>query len=362
MKHRKSKSICGTSVLHVMYPEKFVPQFLQMMGQHFGDYEHYFFLFGDRKCFGNVNVHQAEFAEDYASRLVAYSQLSKRMHNAQKIVIHGLFNIRLVQFLLIQPWLLKKCYWVIWGGDLYRCCFSKRTLKWRFEEMLRRPVIRRMGFLITYLDEDVNIARKHYGAIGVHKTCIMYPSNIYSDISIESTTLGTINIQVGNSADPENRHKEIFQKLAAYKNNGIRVFAPLSYGDRQYAQETASLGFEIFGDNFNPMFEFLDLEKYRQFLSSVDIAVFNHRRQEGMGNVISLLGMGKKVFLREKTSSWNMLVKNDVVVFATSKLDVVPISETVRQKNIERIKTLFSMKTLLAQWDEIFGEKHGIPD
>ena len=42
---------------------------------------------------------------------------------------------------------------------------------------------------------------------------------------------------------------------------------------------------------------------YIQFLNQIDIAVFNHNRQQAMGTIRSLLGMGKKpvwhqIFLR----------------------------------------------------------------
>ena len=40
-------------------------------------------------------------------------------HGSRKIILHGLFDFRLIICLFFMPWLLKKCYWVIWGGDLY---------------------------------------------------------------------------------------------------------------------------------------------------------------------------------------------------------------------------------------------------
>lgn len=44
----------------------------------------------------------------------------------------------------------------------------------------------------------------------------------------------------------------------------------------------------------NPIVDFMDFNEYINFLSTIDIAIFNHKRQQGMGNIITLLGMGKK--------------------------------------------------------------------
>ena len=43
-------------------------------------------------------------------------ELLKLMRNSDKVIPHGLFSPHLVFLLFGQPWLLKKSYWVIWGG------------------------------------------------------------------------------------------------------------------------------------------------------------------------------------------------------------------------------------------------------
>ncbi|WP_083234102.1 TDP-N-acetylfucosamine:lipid II N-acetylfucosaminyltransferase [Candidatus Marithrix sp. Canyon 246] len=75
------------------------------------------------------------------------------------------------------------------------------------------------------------------------------------------------------------------------------MFVPLSYGDPKgvYIKEVISTGTKIFGDKFIPMTEFMDFDKYLNFLGSINITIFNHNRQQAMGNTITLLGFGKKV-------------------------------------------------------------------
>lgn len=47
-------------------------------------------------------------------------------------------------------------------------------------------------------------------------------------------------------------------------------------------------GKELFGEKFIPLTEFMTFEKYLEFLGSIDIAIFAHKRQQAMGNTITI--------------------------------------------------------------------------
>lgn len=44
------------------------------------------------------------------------AQLELKLYKAEKIIIHGLWSKPFIILLFLQPWLLKKCYHVMWGG------------------------------------------------------------------------------------------------------------------------------------------------------------------------------------------------------------------------------------------------------
>ena len=75
-------------------------------------------------------------------------------NRAEKIIIHGLWESRVLLMLVLNPWLLKRCYWVIWGADLYSYKNKKKSARSNFVEALRRFVIRRMGFMVTFVEGD----------------------------------------------------------------------------------------------------------------------------------------------------------------------------------------------------------------
>ncbi|MFC6669723.1 TDP-N-acetylfucosamine:lipid II N-acetylfucosaminyltransferase [Marinobacterium aestuariivivens] len=161
-------------------------------------------------------------------------------------------------------------------------------------ELFRRWVIPRIGNFITYVPGDFRLVKKWYGAKGTYKECLMYPSNVFVPIALTDVERNIITVMVGNSADPSNNHKEILYQLTRLKDQEFKVVCPLSYGDAQYAEEITAIGRCLFGERFIPLRDFIPYQDYVKVLSEIDIAVFAHRRQQGMGNIITLLGLGKK--------------------------------------------------------------------
>ena len=273
------------------------------------------------------------------------------MQQADKVILHGLFDIKLVLILFFTPWLLKKCYWVVWGGDLYVHQLGERNWKWKIKEFFRRPVIKNMGNLVTYIEGDVELARKWYGAKGQYRECIMYLSNVYKELDIPESISEITNIQIGNSADPSNNHIEALEKLLPYKDDDICIYVPLSYGDQIHAKKVTAQGKKWFGGKFIPLTHFMPFEDYLGFLGSIDIAIFNHKRQQAMGNTITLLGLGKKVYIRSDVTQWDFFQELGFEVSDISQIEST-LSESDKQSalsNSIKIKSYFSKENLLNQ-------------
>jgi len=165
----------------------------------------------------------------------------------------------------------------------------------------------------------------------------------------------TINIQIGNSADPSNEHFEMLEILEKYRDEDIKIFAPLSYGPKDYAYKVKDEGEKIFGDKFVAMLDFMPFEEYLTFLGEIDIAIFNHKRQQAMGNTISLLGLGKKVYMRNGVSQWGFFDKINVKVYDISDIELVLIRSEVARSNYESVLKYFSQETLRKQLYDVFA-------
>lgn len=331
-------------IVHIMCLDKFIPPYIDFLSDHFEISNHLFIIYGKpRYEFGLRKDHNVKWIDKRSK----YFMLLIAMYRARKIILHGLWIERINQLLFLQPWLLKKCYWVMWGGDFY---FPEK------QGWIKKQIIKRVGNLVTYIEGDVQLAQKWYGSKGKYRECFMYPSNLFKKFDIITTQHSKINIQVGNSASRTNNHFEVFKKLEKYKNQDIEIFAPLSYGDEEYAQEVILKGKEIFGNKFVPIIKFMHLHDYLKFLSKIDIAIFANNRQEAMGNTITLLGLGKKVYMRSDVTQWQLFKDIGVRVYNFEELDLNPIDEETKRKNQEIIRSYFSEVKLKEQLTKIFKE------
>ncbi len=98
----------------------------------------------------------------------------------------------------------------------------------------------------------------------------------------------------------------------------------------------------------------LSLDDYIKFQNTLDIAIFNHKRQQAMGNTISLLGMGKTVYLRSDVTHWSFLQSIGLTVYDIEKDAITKGTPELLENNKMRIKTYFSIENLTKQWSLIF--------
>jgi hypothetical protein len=336
-----------------MHAEKFIEPFIDFVEKNFDASQHQYLIRQSEK-FKTKPRSNVVFVEERLSKLKQVLLYVKYLNRADKIILHGLFDRAMFAILFAQPWLLKKCYWVMWGGDLYYYQNRPRGFSSDLLERIRSFVIRRIGHFVTYVKGDYQLAQKWYGSTGKYCECLMYPSNLYKDYAVPPKKGSAINILVGNSADPTNNHAEVFEKLKPYKDQDIQIFCPLSYGPAGYAEMIAKLGRELFGDKFSPLLDFMPFEKYIELLGQIDIAVFAHKRQQGMGNTITLLGLGKKVFMRDDITSWESIAQMGIRIYNLSSLDLSEQDEVNIEINKGIVRKYFSESNLRNQLDEIF--------
>lgn len=333
-------------ILHILSSATHSAKFVEFMGKYFDLNNHRFVYVRPDIC--KYGLSSFEYVE-HIDNVWKQMKLIWLMNRASKIILHGLWRHEVIRLLYFQPWLLKKSYWVLWGGDfvLGKSHYSKR----------HNYIIRNIGYFIS-IAGDYEYVKNEYSPKGMpifmHS---FYPANIFcGELRIANNGDKTI-ILVGNSADPLNNHREILEKLSIYRDKDIEVICPLSYcGTKEYVNEVVSYGTNIFGKKFKPLLEFMNIKDYLKELESVDIAIFAHKVQQAYGNIIQLLGMGKKVYMR-KTTAYNELVKNEVVVFDfESDIVLDKIEIQVAKNNYYQMRTIYSLKNTLQEFSSLFEQ------
>lgn len=337
-------------ILHLMpCNKKFIEPFREFIDNHFKNIENTYFIYNQKGSNSCKDKYSNCFFLNILTHLIYF-------YKNDKIIIHSLTNSRLILFFLFQPWLLTKCYWVMWGGDLYSYLYKTKTLRSYIHNFIFRSVIKNMGHFVSYIQGDYELAQKWYGAKGKYHECFMYPSNLYKDYSVNQMQQNTINIQLGHSAYETNNHLEILEELAQYRNENIKIFAPLSYGNISYAKTVANKGNEIFGNKFIAINDMMTLEKYLAFLAEIDIAIFAAKHQVAMGNIITLLGLGKKIFMQSDVTAFQMLKNKGIKLFDVKSLNIHIIDEITKKQNKQRVKEYFSQENYLNQLENLFRE------
>lgn len=344
------------TVLHIIHNDKFIPHFIAFMEQEYKDFErHIFFVFNGQDKYAIPDYNNVIFASGIGS-IKKYLKLIKLIKKSDKVVIHFLQSMNLILFLNLFSSCLKKCCWVLWGIDLYRREQGEKNLKWHIRELLRKRVIKNLGAITTTVPGDFNLVQKWYGTGAVYYENLMYPSHLNRDIGMNTIRdTSVLNVQIGNSASPTNNHKEIIDKLSRDSATDFKIYCPLSYGNELYKSEIIEYGYSKLGEKFVPMTEFIGFDEYTAYLNKIDIAIMNHDRQQAMGNIIALLGMGKKVYIRGDITPWHYFEEKGIKLFdSQDHIELKPIEPEVALDNISRVEQFFTKEKLKENWDAVF--------
>jgi dTDP-N-acetylfucosamine:lipid II N-acetylfucosaminyltransferase len=258
--------------LHIAHDSIFIRNYINLIRKEFSEKEHTFI----------ISIKNERENENYTkknSNIVFWKRIRKDIlklvtltYRSDRIVLHSIFDMNFVAYFFLNPWLIKKCNWIIWGGDLYQYEFKKNTLKENLDEYMRRFVIKRLGYISYLTYGDYDLAKEWYQTNAKPLQAVYNGGTIIDACKkfdgIDANQNKTqINIVVGNSADPANRHIQILETLYKYKDRGIQIFCPISYGDEIYANTIIEYGKERYGEQFHPLTEFLDFDEYCSFLN-----------------------------------------------------------------------------------------------
>ncbi|MDX1271114.1 TDP-N-acetylfucosamine:lipid II N-acetylfucosaminyltransferase [Bizionia paragorgiae] len=299
------------------------------------------------------------------------------------VICHGLnyFQSQIV----LKTTASSKLIWFFWGGEFYdnpqllklksigektKKHFVKSTLKDKFKSLIR-PLYYGVTNKTQTPEQSVLAAAKkieHFGilyreemdyfkSLGCLSSNVSlfkmtyYPLEfIFKDI--EHIKVNGTNILLGNSASLTNNHLEAFDILKGFNFEDRKLIVPLSYGDTKYGESIIQTGKTLFGQNMFPITDYKTLHEFNTLLSSCNVVIMNHFRQQAVGNVIAVLWMGAKVYLNESNTLYHYLKRIGVVVFSINKdlkqnsNALVGLNEVEINKNREILKSELSFELL----------------
>ncbi|GGG28112.1 hypothetical protein GCM10011344_31130 [Dokdonia pacifica] len=200
------------------------------------------------------------------------------------------------------------------------------------------PVIKNEMYYINKVSKRLSYIPFNYGSYE-----LKFNKSLEKDVTQEKDVL------IGNSGDYSNNHLDIFEMLKNIDITDRKIIVPLNYGgDKEYIETVIKEGEKCFGENFEPLTEFLPLVEYDKILSKCGIVIFNHRRQQAGGNFVVMSYKGAKIFLNKKSPFYKLSKENNLKVYALDDITqkdfdtVLTMSEVEKQR--VKIKALFGIE------------------
>jgi len=250
--------------------------------------------------------------------------LTPQLFRSKRIIFHFLPIGPSLLFYRFFPRLLKKSVWSVWGGDVYHYMIATQKRSSRVWESLRRIIIPKIPEITALVKEDFEAVVKHYKSTAEYKYTFYFVPLDYNYLNLILTKKPESKkkrILIGNSAVATNNHLEVFNELRFLNDQPVEIIVPLSYGNEgHYVENIINDGKRIFGDQFIPLTQFMPANEYSDLLVSIDVAVMNQVRSQGLGNVLPLLYLKKKVYLRSDSSSFKFLKRIGCTIFDTLEL------------------------------------------
>lgn len=347
------------NILHLFRVCDFTKDFIEFVNGNFNGNRHEFWIYGDRGT-GHSSIKitsykNVKYVHNPVDRLK-----SKEVFFFDKIIYHGIFEQSIIDVFFFNRKLLKKLYLRFWGGDKF--LYGSATQIYRKKSVIKnaRAIIYIIPEERKFLEQNYKIKGKQYWALydlhGLIQRCVAAER-------LPKKEKDYISIQLGNSATSTNNHMQILKKLHKFKEENIRIFVPLSYGDKKYAEKVIEEGEKLFGEKFVAITTFMNVDEYNQFLCQIDIAIFGINRQQALGNIQALLYLGKKIYLK-KNSIVEHYVRRECRCYVNTidqigEMDFnsfVDFDEEKAQKNKENMYQMSRVEEVTKVWDQIFNE------
>lgn len=341
-------------IVHLLIDEKFTSEFMDLVDSEFNNGGEHVFLLVTKHDPLRYEIRSK--AKKVLIRNDMHSLFSIIMYllKANKIILHGLFNPYLTYLLFLLP-VAHKVIWAIWGGDLYNYKNERGLYKYA-----KKTIIKRFCGVTTPVDGDVELARKVYGFKGKYYPSMLYLSNVVKELDQEETeSKEKYTVLVGNSADDSNRHDYILEKLKRLNTDNVRFILPLSYGSQIHADKVENEYKAEFGENALCLRSFMPKDEYIKLLSEVDVVLFAHNRQQGVGNIMQLINIGAKVYLEPYVTTYMWLRKKGINVYSIEDIDEnyrTPLSRSEKEHNRKIVLSFASREKLIKQLRCIFEE------
>ncbi|MEQ9467087.1 MAG: TDP-N-acetylfucosamine:lipid II N-acetylfucosaminyltransferase [Ekhidna sp.] len=219
-------------------------------------------------------------------------------------------------------------------------------------DTIRLKLFERVDYCGTFLKEDYKLLKAHYD-FKMDWVDARFISLEQLIGSLEPVNPEGNNILLGNSCTMENNHVDAFEAINQLELiAGQQVICPLSYGKDMgsYRDLVIEEGNQKLGQSFSPLMELMSINEYTKVLRSCSYAIMFHNRQQAFNNILALVYLGVKVYLKPSNTIYTYLRRIGCEVCSTEELratkELKPLNEDEILRNREALRKEFSQKMI----------------
>lgn len=220
---------------------------------------------------------------------------------------------------------------------------AKNIRDWR-RTIVKKEIISKIKWFSPVLESEYLLIKDKFKGNRDFPEYIDWNYEVVADLA--SSNLKTVssksgNILVGNSACPNNNHIDAFNLLNDLKlRDDLKIIVPLSYGDSRYTTLVKNEGKKIFGNNFQPILDYMPLNEYNKMISSCSVVIMNHNRQQAGGNIAAGLIQGSKLFVNKKNGFYSYYKKLGVELYDIQDLNQINFESIFSIKSVEKNRAI----------------------
>lgn len=382
-------------IVHICEDEKFINSAVEQF-EHCFPRQNTFFVLSVSTDENFKHVESQNFIHKITPKdLIA---VSTTLNDNAIVVLHSL-SPRFYDFVLQLPKSIK-IIWICFGFEVYndanyfkknllldiktreRFPENNKSFKIKWIEFLRpfyrifKPslplshrerkfeVIKRIDYLGCSFSEEFELVSKLISQDKAFFEFWYYPLELIVNIQ-KPLCQSKSKIIIGNSGFKSGNHLDVFDKIKYYSLNNMEILVPLNYGEPRYIQEILDEGKKVFNESFQPLLDFIPLNEYNSMIESVGVAIFNNKRQQAIGNTISLLWFGAKVYLSDKNPFYHFLKRKGVFVYCfetdlneNNILQLLSLDQINHNKKIlfQELNQKYLINLLNRQIEKVYGQ------
>jgi len=344
-------------------------------------------------------------------KLNKFKKLKAMFDEADRIVFHSYKpdkNWAVLTYLLKKN--LDKSIWIMWGIDLYNYKSDAGGIKGKIENYMGETTRRMMRYPVAIAEPDIEVYNKTFGEFPVLLAPYAFVNERFTQMdflierrkrevldferAVEEGEIipytdedreaqydpllcekydGRIRIQIGHNGFAFNNQVEVLNALDKYMDHPdakkFDLCFPISYGNTPLSDNItfvyALMNYAKmrYPNNVSFLNKLIPANEYTKYLSTVDIAIFNSSRQNGLGNILQLLYMGKKVYMSTSNPLFEYLRSKGFEIHDVKDIDNESFEEFVSPVKAAYpnpwIKNSFGMENCAKTWRAIFDYVEG---